>query len=153
MKGADFPGSAATVPAAATNGTHRPARKSGAAKRSARSEVRTNEQAGPEPPSAPFSTREAQPIDAPMWPLHSGVWFQPELAPAPPAWSGLAIDRHNRIPAPDFLHSSAAPINCTDTLENVCGAVTPAAAPDVPRSDLAPLGWDPRADGRKEERE
>lgn len=155
MKGADLPGSAATVPPAATNGTHRAGKKNGA-KQSSRPVAHTDERPGPEPPAAPFSTSEPEPIDSPMWPLHSGLWFQPELAPSPPAWSGLAIERHNRIPAPDFLHSGVAPVNRTDVLENSCDTLAPAACPKISESGLAPLGWDPRsvcrpAVARKEE--
>jgi hypothetical protein len=141
MKGVNLPRSIATVPPAARNGTHRATRKNGAApKRST----------GTEPPGAPFANLEAAPIDVPMWPIHSAVWFQPELAPSVPAWSGLAIERRHRIPAPDFLHSGAVPVQRPDTLDNSRDALAPDARPEIPQSGLAPLGWDPRAVGRKE---
>jgi hypothetical protein len=161
MKSADLPGSAATAPNTAQNGKHRAAKKNGAGpKRSAGSGATGNAPLAPEPLAAPIAT-EAAPIDAPMWPVHSALWFQPELAPSAPMWSDLNIERHNRIPAPVFLHAETAPLNRPDALDHSIDARTPGANPEIPQSGLAPLGWDPRADcgpavsrqvaGRKEE--
>ena len=150
MKGADFPGLTATVPPA-RNGTHRTTKKNGAApKRSLGSGARADARPAPQPIAATFAAIEAEPIDAPMWPLHSALWFQPELAPSVPVWTGLAIERHNRIPSPDFLHSNTAPPNRPDTLDSSRDALTPDARRELPQSGLAPLGWDPRAVCRKE---
>ena len=159
MKGADHPGSGASAPPVRSNGTHRATKKNGDAPKSrVESGARRDPQAGPEPPLAPFSSGDTEPIDAPMWPLHSALWFQPDLAPSAPLWSGLAIEHHNRVPAPDFLHKCNAPLDRADNLDNSPEALTPVIPPELPRGDLAPLGWDPRAVFRepacpKEERE
>jgi hypothetical protein len=151
MKGAYFPGLTATVPPAARNGTHRTTKKNGPApERSAGSGVRADARPAPQPVDATFAPIEAEPIDAPMWPLHPALWFQPERMPSVPVWTGLAIERHNRIPAPDFLHFDTAPPDRPDTLDSSCDALTPGARRELPQSGLAPLGWDPRAVCRKE---
>ena len=160
MKGTDLEGLPATAPAAATNGTHRAAKRNGAApKRSAgvgsRADVRPSPEPLAAPLAAPFDLIEAEPIDAPKWPLHSAAWFQPDLAPSVPVRSGLAIERRNRIPAPDFLHSDTAPPDRPEGLNRSPGALTPPALTpgtrwELPQSGLAPLGWDPRAICRKE---
>jgi hypothetical protein len=110
---------------------------------------------------ASFATREAVPIDSPMWPTHLALWFQPELAPAAPDWSGLAIERRSRIPAPGFLHAEAIPSDCPETTaaaDSLADSLTPRTRPGIPQSDGAPIGWDPRAmlgpiTARKEEHE
>lgn len=146
MKGVNHTGSTTTVEPAAINGTHRTTKKNGAApKRSGGSGARADVRSAKEPIAAPFAKMDPAPIDAPMWPLHSAVWFQPELAPSVPSWSGLTIERHKRIPSPDFLRSETTPFNCPDVLGNSRDALTPSARPEVPESGLAPLGWDPRA--------
>jgi hypothetical protein len=151
MKAADFPCLTATLPPAAPNGSHRTTKNNGAApKRSLGSGARADARPAPQQIAAAFAAIEAEPIDAPMWPLHSALWFQPELAPSVPVWTGLAIERHNRIPAPGFLHSDAAPPNCPGALDSSRDALTPDARPELPPSGLAPLGWDPRAVCRKE---
>lgn len=151
MKIADFPGLTATVPLAARNGTHRTTKKNGRApKRSAGSGARADARPAPQPVEATFATIEAVPIDAPMWPLHPAQWFEPERAPSVPVWTGLVIERHNRIPAPDFLHSDTAPPNRPRTLDSSCDALTPGARRELPESGLTPLGWDARAVCRKE---
>ena len=151
MKGADFPGLTATAPPAARNGTHRTTKKNGpAAKRSAGSGARADAGLAPQPVDATFAAIEAVPIDAPMWPLHPALWFQPERAPSVPVWTGLVIERHNRIPAPDFPRFDTAPPDRPGTLHNSCDALRPGARRELPESGLTPLGWDARAVCRKE---
>jgi len=141
MNGGDSPGEAEGV--RATNGTHRETRKNGAAKVSAAKGGA--EAASVAPPLAGPLAVEAVPIDLPMWPLQAAAWLQPEIAPIPPVWSGLTIERHNRIPAPDFWPSASAPLNRSDAPHNSLRALIRAAKPAVPAGDLAPLGWDPRS--------
>jgi hypothetical protein len=151
MKGADSPGLTATVPPAARNGTHRSTNKNGPApKRSAGSGVRAEARPAPQPVDGTFAPIEAEPIDAPMWPLHPALWFQPERAPSVPVWTGLVIERHNRIPAPDFPRFDTAPPDRPGTLHNSCDALRPGARRELPESGLTPLGWDARALCRKE---
>jgi len=99
-----------------------------------------------------FLIAEPAAIDAPMWPLHAALWFQPELAPTAPAWSDLAIERRHRAPAPDVVAIAAAPANRKDAVEASSNAIAPEARPQTPDGGLAPLGWDPRvlAGPRKE---
>jgi hypothetical protein len=132
------------------DGARRSGKKNGAA-----SNRPVERQAGsdPEQPTAPFVTTDATPVDAPMWRLHPVVWFQPELAPSGPEWSGLAVERCGRIPAPDFLNFDVAPLGRADSRDNSSDAATPAARPQAPQDDGAPLGWDPRSVRRKEEHE
>ena len=144
MKSADFQGAAPVAPPAPTNGTHRTAKKT-----LARNAVRRPE----EKLEVPFAATEAKPIDAPMWPIHAALWFQPDQSPAPPSWSGLAIERRNRVPAPGFLQAGPWPLNRPDHPDSSCTAVAGHARPEVPVSDLEPLGWDPRAVLWKEGRE
>lgn len=154
MKGADLPGVTATVSPAARNGAHRATKRHDAAsRRSYRSGARADERPAPAPLAGPLASQEALPIEAPMWPHNPAVWFQPELAPSVPLWSGLAIERCHRIPAPDFLHSTAAPFNRPDTTDNSREALRPGASPKAPESGAAPLGWDPRTVCRKEDRD
>jgi hypothetical protein len=151
MKVADFPGLTVTAPPAARNGTHRSTKKNGPApKRSAGGGARADARPAAQPVDGTFATMEAEPIDAPMWPLHPALWFQPERAPSAPVWTGLVIERHNRIPAPDFLHSEIAPTDRPGTLDRTCDALTPGARRELPESGLMPLGWDARAVCRKE---
>jgi hypothetical protein len=95
-----------------------------------------------------------EPVDAPMWPIHPAGWLQPEAPATAPSWTGLNIERRHRIPAPDFLHFALAPFplpGCEAGLASVSQqpacpeAAFPVARPMVPQTDLAPLGWDPRA--------
>ncbi|MGD1070510.1 MAG: hypothetical protein ABSB15_10255 [Bryobacteraceae bacterium] len=104
----------------------------------------------PQPIDATFAATGAGPIDAPMWPLHAALWLQPEPAPSIPAWTGIAIERHHRIPAPDFLQFDTAPANRPGALDDSRDAIEPRTGPQLPPSGLAPLGWDPRAVGRKQ---
>ncbi len=142
MKPADLPESTAGTGPAAPNGTTRATRKN-PPKRSATAEESTGACA-PAPLAGPVAGVEAAGVDAPMWPLQSAAWFEPDVPPSPPAWSGLAIERHNRIPAPDFLPSGTAPLNRVDVPDSSRPALA-AVGPKVPESELAPLGWDPRA--------
>ena len=91
MNGADFPGSIANDDSPAGNGTHRTKKNGATPKRPARTGGRTDERPAPQPMDTTFVTVEAEPIDAPMWLLHSALWFQPEVAPSIPVWTGLAI--------------------------------------------------------------
>jgi hypothetical protein len=142
--GADFPG----------NGTHRTTNAH-----------RTTEKARPAQPvpqaidatfaAAEFAPAAAEPIDAPMWPLHAALWLQLEMAPSIPVWTGLAIERHNRIPAPGFLYFDTAPPDRPGILDSSAfpsGKTAPGtpARLDLPESGLTPLGWDPRAVCRKQ---
>jgi hypothetical protein len=68
-----------------------------------------------------------------------------------PVWTGLAIERHNRIPTPDFLRPANAPPDRPGIPDTSRGALTPEPRRELPRSDLAPLGWDARAVCRKDE--
>jgi hypothetical protein len=149
MKSAEFQGPAPIGPP--TNGTHPHPKAAVMQKRSRR-------QAGVRPAAeealpAPFAPIEAEAIDAPMWPIHTTIWFQPDLAPEPPSWSGLAVERRNRIPAPGFLNTDAAPPNRSAVPETSCVAMPANGRPELPESDLEPLGWDARAVLWKEERE
>lgn len=158
MKGTDLPRLTATVSPAATNGTHRAAKRNGAAPKrssgSGGSGARADALPLPQPLAAAFAIigdePGDEPIDAPKWPLHPAAWFQPELAPSVPVRSGLAIERHNRIPAPDFLHSGIAPADRPEGLHSSPVALTACGRRELPQSGLAPLGWDPRAVCRKE---
>jgi len=99
----------------------------------------------PTQPLSPFAGIEAQPKDADMWPVHSGVWLQPELMPELPRTSSLRIERHYTVPAPGLLDFDVAPSSHPGTLDRVCDPLPPRAEPGLPQSDLAPLGWDPRS--------
>jgi hypothetical protein len=107
----------------------------------------------PQPMPAPFVAMDNQAIDAPMWPIHTVVWFQPELTPGVPRGSGLCIERHYRIPMPDFLnaplhtlpHPDVTPPSQTDTTDDTRDPLPPNLRPQLPHSGLEPLGWDPRA--------
>jgi hypothetical protein len=129
MNGARLPGLTAAASPAPRNGTHRATKRIG---------------------PAPFAAIEPSPIDAPMWPQHWAVWFEPERVPSAPFWSSLAIERHSRIPAPGFLDSDPALLDRADSVNVLCGTLPPATRPEVPQSGLAPLGWDPRVVFRKE---
>jgi hypothetical protein len=155
MKSAAFPEVTATVPRPAGNALHRTTKKhTRAPERSAGSGAHLPRvpaaRPAPHPMDATFATAEAEPIDAPMWPLHTALWLQPETAPSIPVWTGLAVERHNRIPAPDFLYCDTVPPNRPGTPDKSDDALRPAARrEELPQSGLAPLGWDPRAVGRK----
>ena len=151
MNGADFGGRATAGPRAAGSVVHRVTKKGEAEReRSERSGGRTGAASDAAPFAAPFVTGQAAAIDVPAWPLHGVVWLQPELAPSVPAWSGLAIERRNRVPAPGFLQPDGAPLDRPDAPDTLLDALKPDASPEIPRSGLAPLGWDPRAVCKRE---
>ncbi len=141
MKGTDRPGPVPAVP---------PARNGGQRKK-ANGPAARQFPAAPQPLADPLVTHEAAPVDVAMWCLHPAMWFQPELAPSAPGWTGLTIERRSRIPAPDFLFTSAAPTDCPASLDNSRDGLAPAAHPQVPNSGNAPTGWDPRTVYRKDE--
>jgi hypothetical protein len=146
MKDADLAASDVTVPAG-KNGLQRSRKKNGAAvTRSAGNGAAAQTESA----TQPFVAAEPGPIDLPMWPLHAALWFQPELAPSGPGWSGLTVERQGRIPAPDFVHSGLAPLDYPYSLDHSRHELTPGARPEIPQSDGAPVGWDPRAAGRRE---
>lgn len=147
----DLHGSPATVPPATTNGVHRAARKSGPALK--RPSGSTHRLPALPDPVASFVSLKPVPVDAEMWPLHPALWFQPELGPTMSQWSGLAIERHSRLPAPDFALPKVEPLNHRAALDVIRDALAPVPLPEIPQCGLAPLGWDPRTICRKEERE
>jgi hypothetical protein len=162
---AELPGSVATAP---PNGTHRTAKKNGTR--------RPAPEASPVI-DAPFLGVAAEPVDAPMWPIHQSGWFQPETPPSMPAWSGLSVERRNRVPAPELVGFEITPLEdqslahravkgCGDTAAASGGGTGSAAkspeffaeplwsgsaVPRIPKSGLEPLGWDPRAICSKKE--
>ena len=111
---------------------------------SKRSSARSAELA-PEIEAATCVAIAVEPVDAPMWQITPAGWLQPETPAAAPSWTGLNIERRHRIPAPDFLHFALAPFPLPGAIDASREAVFPAARPTVPQTDLAPLGWDPRA--------
>ena len=94
---------------------------------------------------SPFAAIEAPPKDAQMWPVHSVVWLQPELMPELPGTSGLRIECHYKVPAPDLLHFDVTPNFHPGTLDRACDPLPPRVEPPLPQNDLEPLGWDPRS--------
>ena len=88
---------------------------------------------------------EIAPVDAPMWPIHAVGWLQPDIGPSAPAWSGLVNARHHGIPAPGFLSPGIEPLNRPAERNADCPVPARTGRPKMPQSDLAPLGWDPRA--------
>jgi len=99
----------------------------------------------PTQPLSPFAAIEAQPEDAQMWPVHSGVWLQPELVPELPRTSSLRIERHYTVPAPGLLDFDVTQSFHPGIPDRVCDPLPPRAEPGLPQSDLEPLGWDPRS--------
>jgi hypothetical protein len=152
MKGESFSDLAATLPPVAS-GTHRTTKNSSAAKRPAGSRARADAGSAPQPVEAAFAIAGGEPIDAPMWPRHAASWLQGERTPSVAVWTGLTIERHNRIPAPGFLHFEIAPMKRPGAIESSCHALHPPVRLEFPQSGLAPLGWDPRAFCRKHEGE
>lgn len=138
------------IPPPAGNGIHKPTRKNGAASKPPGAGARADAATAPQPLDAAFVTIEAEPVDAPMWPLHPVAWLQPEPVPSVPLWTGLAIERHNRIPAPGFLLLDIAPPDCPSTLDSARDPLRPDIHRELPQSCLTPLGWDVRAVCRKE---
>ena len=97
------------------------------------------------PPLAPFIAIAASAVDAQMWPQHPVAWLQPELDPVIPASSGLRAERRNKVPAPDFAHVPIRPVGEPAGLQGVDRPLTPQLQPALPKTDLIPLGWDPRS--------
>jgi hypothetical protein len=95
---------------------------------------------------APFVSIEARAYDVQMWPAHAVVWLQLELKPGLPGSSGLRIERQCKVPVPDFLSLAVPPVRHPHALERVSGPLAPGVQRQLPRSGLAPLGWDPRVD-------
>ena len=133
-------GVAATVPQPPANGVHRSVKKNGA-----RPYGRLAPEVAPEILAAPFAGVETEPIDAPMWPIHPAGWLQPEAPAAAPSWSGLHIERRNRIPSADLRQFGLEPFDRSDGPDLRCEPLVAAARPAVPNTGLDPLGWDPRA--------
>jgi len=97
------------------------------------------------PRLAPFASVEAKVADEPMWPLNPVAWFHPELSPRSLSSSGLLIERQHRIPVPDFAPLEIAPVAPLPAPGEGCEPLLADVKPQLPSSDLTPLGWDPRA--------
>jgi hypothetical protein len=99
-----------------------------------------------QPKLAHFAPVATQPKDAPKWPVHSMIWWQPGLKPELSRASGLRIERRHQVPIPDFLYlDMKAAGRPRPSLESPCDPLMPRREPALPQADLAPLGWDPRA--------
>lgn len=109
-----------------------------------RSTVRTVK-LGPEVQAATCIAIPVESVDAPMWPIHPAGWLQPETHATPPTWTGLVIERRNRLPAHDLIEFPLAPFSRAGAMESAHEPLFPAADPSMQQSDLTPLGWDPRA--------
>ena len=109
-----------------------------------RSTARTVE-LDPEVQAASCIAIAVESVDAPMWPIHPAGWLQPETPAMPPSWTGLVIERRNRVPAHDLIQFPLAPFARAGAMESTHGPLFRAADPSMQQSDLAPLGWDPRA--------
>jgi hypothetical protein len=115
---------------------------------------RSNSRTGEPPPEVQGATCLAIPVeavDASMWPVHAAGWLEPEARAAAPSWTGLIVERRNRVPAPDLIQFPLAPFPRDGAIDAARGAISAAAAPTLRQSDLAPLGWDPRAAFPKKE--
>lgn len=93
---------------------------------------------------APFAAVEVQATGAPMWPVHPVAWFHPELKPGLPDSSGLTIESYRKLPAPDFLRLEVTPAAQSHSSDEVCDPLVPDVKHQIPRSALAPSGWDAR---------
>lgn len=151
MKDVEFADVTATVPPSPSNGVHHRPPKKKASKKSAKT-VTGRERTVAQPIPAEFVDIATGPADAPMWPLHSALWLQPERAAAMPEWTGLAVERRHRIPAPGLLPVETTPLDRRDALDHSCEGRKPAPRRELPPSGLTPLGWDPRAVCRREEK-
>ena len=151
MKSGDLRASVSTRPAAESNGTHRGTKKNRTgSKRPVVQDAPADASSSPETFPATFAGTGAGPVDSNAWPVHPALWFQPDLRPSAPVWSGLSIERHNRIPAPDFIEPKITPLDSRQCIDGECSARMPALRAGIPPSDLEPFGWDPRALSRKE---
>ncbi len=103
--------------------------------------------AASERPLAGFVPMETRPANAEIWPVHAITWLEPELRPGVPASSGLRIERRCRAAVPDFVRQSVDPATGPKGIE---AAEATAGQPRqaLPKSDLSPMGWDPRVEGR-----
>lgn len=153
MKGQNFPDPAARLPTVVANGAHPATRKSRAAKRPTGSGGPAGRDSAPHPVEADFAVIAGEPIDTPMWPRHAASWLQVERTPATGLWTGLTIERRNRIPAPGFLESEIAPMDRPGAIDSSRDPLHTPLRLAFPLSDLAPLGWDPRAACRNHEGE
>ena len=97
-----------------------------------------------EPPLAEFVSVEVHAIDAEKWPVVPVLWWQPELPMEAPRTSGLRNERRHKMPAAGFLNVQVAPVCPAGTIATPDTAVSPDLPGPIPRSDLTPLGWDPR---------
>jgi hypothetical protein len=119
-------------------------RPNGAPKRSRAASARGDSAAVPEKPQAPFAIAEIQPVDSSMWPIHQGLWLQPDQ---PPSLPGCVVDaaRRHRLPSGDFAERNhIQPLDAAAERGAPAGPVPPHGSVTIPASDLAPLGWDPR---------
>ena len=101
--------------------------------------------AEPEPKLSGFEAVEVMAIDAEMWPVHAVMWLEPLLTVVAPVSSGLGMKRRHRVPAPDFLYFGMAAAGCAHSTERGYAPLAPNLGHSIPASDLAPLGWEPRA--------
>jgi hypothetical protein len=99
------------------------------------------------PPLSGFVVVPAQPAAAQMWPVHAVMWLEPVLTAVAPGSSGVGIQRRYGVPASDFIYSPVAPSDCPRPPEQVTTPLLPDFGQGIPKSDLSPLGWDPRAVG------
>jgi hypothetical protein len=91
-------------------------------------------------------------VEVERWPVHPNVWLEPGLLPEIPPASGLHTERQGRVSSPGFVRLEAGAANRPG--KPASGAWRqPGLAPAFPPSDLAVLGWDPRAvAGEKDKR-
>ena len=153
MKNVDLAIASVTIPPPASD-TPGPSRKKGAAKRlrsSRKPGVPEHGDSAPEGVVAQFAEIPAEPVDSPTWLLHAALWFQPDRGPALPAWTDLAIERHNRIPLPDFLDLELVAADRRGLVDGECEVLHPERQRQLPESDLAPTGWDARSIAPREE--
>jgi hypothetical protein len=115
------------------------------------SALRTNGRLAAEAVAAQFAGIPIEPIDAPTWPIHPPGWLQPDAPASPPSWSGLNIERRNRVPAPGLLQFPLAPFDRAAQRDDRCEALAAKAVLRICESGLRPLGWDPRAFHQKKE--
>ena len=151
MKGVNSVPSA--IPAPPRNVTHAPLKKNAAAQKCPpQAGTRNAHRPASAEILAPFAQLETRPANAQTWHHHQVLWFQPERAPAKPAWTELSTERRNRIPRPDFSPLETVAPDRPHRLQNLREALQPGSHPRFPDSDLEPLGWDPRALCRREDK-
>jgi hypothetical protein len=97
------------------------------------------------PSLAPFASVKPPVADEPMWPLNPVAWFHPELTPRSLQSSGLLIERQRQIPVPDFVPLEITPVASLHSAGEGYEPLLVQVKPQLPHSDLEPLGWDPRA--------